>query len=621
MKIFYKIMLLFTLFTASSFSKDDIAGIVSVEMFDKIYVEPINDNESATFKDINVSLSLLKTTDNSLSIENIKEYRDAFIPLSKEELFRDKNVNYWVRCDLGNKFPSGRFIYSYGNFDFVEHSFTPEQDLEKFKLAEVYRFIFTYDSLRDASVYYFKLAPSLHKYGLRFVQVSTSKSFYGEVDAWYAVLFVIAGILGIVLMTSIYNGAMYFYNKDISFLYYALMQFFIVLSLSHMTGVLDFFNGELTQNEVYPMIIGLISALFTILFTQSFLNTKKYTPKIHIFLMLGLVLILLDMLVSFFMTSYFLKYNLLPFFIFSYLIAGVIRLRQGFKPARFYLLGWSFIVFFLFIDIFFLKNFIISPIFLGVLAETLFLAFAVSYKVKMIADERAEQKELMVHQSKLASMGEMLGNIAHQWRQPLTHLSYTLINIEEAQAHGELDEAYLKKKIEESNRQLKFMSDTIESFQEFYQPNREKEEFSLAEASRETLEIMNNALAKNEIEVSLIVNNDTWLLNHKNEYKQVLLNLISNAKDALLSKKIVSPKITISIDAQSVLVEDNAGGVSKDIIKRICEPYFSTKEGNTGIGLYMSKMIVEKKMDAILSIENSQNGLKVLISFKQGNDK
>ena len=614
-------MLLFTLLTTLSFPKEDIAGIVSVEMLDEIYVEAVSDTESATFKDINVSLFLLKTTDSSLSIENIEEHRDEFTPLMKEELFRDKNVNYWLRCDLGKMFPSGRFIYSYGNFDFIENSFTAEQNLEKFSLAKIHRFIFTYDSLRDASVYYFKLIPSSSNYGLRFVQVSTSKSFYEELDNWYAVLFVVAGILGIILMASVYNGAMYFYNRDKSFLYYAFMQFFIVLSLTHMTGVLNFVDGAFTQNEIYPTIVGLITTLFTVLFTQSFLNTKQYTPRIHIFLMFGMIIVLLDIGISFFMSSYVLHYNLLPFFILSYLIAGVIRFRQGFTPAKFYLLGWSFIIFFLFVDVFLLKNFIISPIFFGVLAEALFLALAVSYKVKMIADERAEQKELMVHQSKLASMGEMLGNIAHQWRQPLTHLSYTLINIEEAQTHGELDEVYLKKKIDESNRQLKFMSDTIESFQEFYKPNREKEEFSLVEASRETLEIMSHVLDKNKIEMRLIVNSDEWVFNHKNEYKQVLLNLLSNAKDALLEREVASPKITITIDDQLVGIEDNAGGVSKEILERICEPYFTTKEDNTGIGLYMSKMIVEKKMGAILSIKNSQNGLKVLISFKEGSKK
>jgi len=621
MKILYKIMLLFTLFMTLSFSKEDIAGIVSVEMYDKIYVEAISDTQSATFKDVNVSLSLLKTSDDSLSIDTIEEHVNAFVPLTKEELFRDKNVNYWVRCDLGENFPKGRFIYSYGNFDFVENSFTSKQNLEKFDLAKIHRFIFTYNPLQDASVYYFKLVPSSSNYGLRFVQVSTSKSFYEELDAWYAVLFIVAGIIGVILMASAYNGAMYFYNRDKSFLYYALMQFFIVLSLTHMTGVLDFVDGAFTQNEIYPTIIGLISILFTILFTQSFLNTKQYTPRIHVFLIGATLMILLDIGLSFFMTSYVLHYNLLPFFILSYFIAGIIRLRQGFKPAKFYLWGWSFIIFFLFVDVFLLKNFIISPIFFGVLAEALFLALAVSFKVKMIADERTEQKELMVHQSKLASMGEMLGNIAHQWRQPLTHLSYTLINIEEAQTHGELDEVYLKKKIDESHRQLRFMSDTIEGFQEFYKPNREKEEFSLAKASEETLEIMSSILEKNEIEVKLVVHNDTWVFNHKNEYKQVLLNLMSNAKDALLSRGVISPKIIITIDDKSVWVEDTAGGVNKKILQRICEPYFTTKEGNTGIGLYMSKMIVEKKMGAMLSIENSKNGLKVLISFQESSKK
>ena len=162
------------------------------------------------------------------------------------------------------------------------------------------------------------------------------------------------------------------------------------------------------------------------------------------------------------------------------------------------------------------------------------------------------------------------------------------------------------------------MSDTIESFQEFYKPNREKEEFSLTEACRETLEIMSNVLEKNEIELKLMVKNDIWVLNHKNEYKQVLLNLINNAKDALLSREIESPKITICIDENFVEIEDNAGGIKKEIIKRVFEPYFTTKEGNIGIGLYMSKMIVEKKMDATLSLENSQNGVKALIIFKKG---
>jgi len=212
-------------------------------------------------------------------------------------------------------------------------------------------------------------------------------------------------------------------------------------------------------------------------------------------------------------------------------------------------------------------------------------------------------------------MGEMIGNIAHQWRQPLTHLGYTLMNISEAQKHGELDDATLHKKIDEANAQLDFMSQTIDDFKDFYAPNKEKEDFSLALATQETLEIMRNTLKLSDIEVELIVTNDAHIHNYKNEYKQVLLNLLSNAKDALVDRVTKGAKIYIVIDKNTVSIEDNAGGIKTDVVKRIFEPYFSTKEGNSGIGLYMSKMIAERNMDAKLTVQNNTEGAAFTLKF------
>jgi len=209
----------------------------------------------------------------------------------------------------------------------------------------------------------------------------------------------------------------------------------------------------------------------------------------------------------------------------------------------------------------------------------------------------------------------MIGNIAHQWRQPLTHLGYTLMNIGEAQKHGELNNTTLKKKIDEANTQLSFMSQTIDDFKDFYAPNKEKEDFSLATATEETLEIMKNTLKQNNIETQIIVKEDITIHNYKNEYKQVLLNLLSNAKDVLIERDIPSPHIHITIANKSVTVEDNAGGMKKDVRKRIFEPYFTTKESNSGIGLYMSKMIIEKNMGATLLAKNSSNGALFIVQF------
>jgi signal transduction histidine kinase len=160
------------------------------------------------------------------------------------------------------------------------------------------------------------------------------------------------------------------------------------------------------------------------------------------------------------------------------------------------------------------------------------------------------------------------------------------------------------------------MSQTIDDFKDFYAPNKEREEFSLANESREVLGIMSYTLKQEDIEVELNVIEDSKILNYKNEYKQVLLNLLSNAKDALVLKSILLPKITITIENRGVTVSDNAGGVEPKIIQKIFEPYFTTKDEHSGIGLYMSKMIVEKNMGGEISLLNGKEGAEFKIIFK-----
>jgi signal transduction histidine kinase len=297
--------------------------------------------------------------------------------------------------------------------------------------------------------------------------------------------------------------------------------------------------------------------------------------------------------------------------------AGYKRVRQGYKPARFYLAGWIVFTLAVFLNIFQVgyDYFIIDPLYIGSAVEAILFSLALSYKIRMVAKAKEEQKELLVHQSKLASMGEMIGNIAHQWRQPLTHLGYTMMNLKEAQKHDELTPEYLNNKIDEANTQLDFMSHTIDDFKDFYTPNKEKEDFSLVTATQETLEIMRNTLKNNDIEVELVIKEDSTLHNYKNEYKQVLLNLLSNAKDALVERVTKSPHITIVIDKNTIQITDNAGGIKEEVLKRIYEPYFSTKVGNSGIGLYMSKMIIERNMGGFLKMKNLKNGACFTITF------
>jgi len=580
-------------------------------------VHESNRTESV-FKDINVTFSLLKSDDIAISIENIKTYDSRFKPIPKTETFQETNTTYWLKVDLGTTFPSGRFVHTYADADFSKHTILPSQQLEKFVLDGVQNMKFTYTNSSDPQIYYFKLVPKHYRVPFRFIYVSTPETFYAYLAKDAQIQLILGLILGLIIMAGIYNAAMYYYNKDISFLHYALMQLFMSLLLYSYSGAFVWDEESFfSRNILYQNIISLTTALFATYFTLTFLEVKTYLPKLYSISRIVIVLILIDMVLSLFYKSLIIEYNILPFFMLLLIYGGYQRMRQRYKPASFFLAGWGVLTVAVFLNIFKMgyEYTIIDPLYIGSAIEAILFSLALSYKIRLVSKEKEQQKELMVHQSKLASMGEMIGNIAHQWRQPLTHISYTFMNIQEAQKHGELSPEYLNNKIDDANTQLTFMSNTIDDFKNFYAPHKEKEDFSLANATKETLEIMKNTLKDSDIEVEIIVKEDSKLHNYKNEYKQVLLNLLSNAKDVLRERVTLNPKVTITIDKGIVSVKDNAGGIQENVLEHMYEPYFTTKEENSGIGLYMSKMIVEKNMGAKLSVSNSTEGAKFIMNF------
>jgi signal transduction histidine kinase len=622
-----KIILLITLLLTAFFSllpaqeHEDFAMVSIYELRGESFVYESNRSKTL-FKDINVTLTLLKSNDATLNISNIKEhdktYHNAFISIAKKETFQETNTTYWLKVNLGDAFPSGRFVYSYGDADFTEHTFLPSQMLEKFVLDGHQKMKFSYVKDTDPQSYYFKLAPRHFKEPFRFLYVSTPETFYAYLEKQNNIQLILGLIMGLILMAGIYNAAMYYYNKEVSFLYYALMQFFMISILYVFSGAFLWDEGSyFSRNISFQSILSISASLFATLFSMYFLETKQHLPKLHKLYLLAILILGIDLIISIFYESLLVRYYLLPFLMLGLIYAGYKRMRQGYKPARFYLAGWTVLNLAVFLNIFMLgyEYTIIDPLYIGSAIEAILFSLALSFKMRMVANEKEEQKELLVHQSKLASMGEMIANIAHQWRQPLTHLSYTFMNIKEAQKHGELNESYLNKKVDEATLQLDFMSQTIDDFKDFYLPNKEKENFSLLTATEETLDIMKNTLKLSDIEVELVLIGDTQVHNYKNEYKQVLLNLLSNAKNALIERVTKTPKISIVINKDTVSVEDNAGGIDDKVLPRIFEPYFSTKKDNSGIGLYMSKMIVERNMGAKLLVQNSTKGAKFIIDF------
>ncbi|MCK5854931.1 MAG: HAMP domain-containing histidine kinase, partial [Sulfurovaceae bacterium] len=236
--------------------------------------------------------------------------------------------------------------------------------------------------------------------------------------------------------------------------------------------------------------------------------------------------------------------------------------------------------------------------------ESMLLSFALSYKFKMIEDEKRVQQTLLLQQSRLASMGEMISIIAHQWRQPLNFLSYSFMHIKNNCKND--SEAIIT--IKEANEQLQYMSQTIENFRNFYNPSKNKNSFSIEESCNNILKIVTPTLTPLRIKIELINRKDFSFFANSNEFEQVILNLINNAKDAFVERKIKEPTIHLIINENIITICDNAGGIAKEHQGKIFEPYFSTKNSSDGIGLYIAKTIIETEMKGKLSLESRGDG-------------
>ena len=243
-------------------------------------------------------------------------------------------------------------------------------------------------------------------------------------------------------------------------------------------------------------------------------------------------------------------------------------------------------------------------------------------RVRDEIEENLQKERLLIQQSRSAAMGEMIGNIAHQWRQPLNALGLTLVNIQDAYEYNELTGEYLASQISGGNQLIHKMSTTIDDFRHFFRPCKDLQTFSAKQAIDEAVALVSASFDNNNIGIELDAGDGILILGFPNEFSQVLLNLLANAKDAILAKRVGQGRVRIRLarDGQWVMVTiaDNGGGIPPAVLDKIFEPYFSTKEMGTGIGLYMSKMIIEKSMGGHLDGRNGEDGAEFSIRCPPG---
>lgn len=233
------------------------------------------------------------------------------------------------------------------------------------------------------------------------------------------------------------------------------------------------------------------------------------------------------------------------------------------------------------------------------------------------------QKDLMlIQKDRQIAMGEMISSIAHQWRQPLNALGILLQNIETAYFSKELTDAYMQKKVEKANELIAFMSQTIDDFRDFFKPGKQKIIFSVKEVVEKSIAFLQAGLTKSEIKIKTHMEDGIMVYGHPNEYAQVVINIVNNASETLVERKIASPEIQIELNKLGNIVElgikDNGGGISEEIIEKIFDPYYSVRPSGqgTGLGLYISQTIIEKHMQGEIRVKNINGGALFQIILK-----
>ncbi|MFY4822140.1 ATP-binding protein [Aliarcobacter butzleri] len=422
---------------------------------------------------------------------------------------------------------------------------------------------------------------------------------------------------GILIMTIAYTLIRYVYSKEIFYISYCFMQIF---SLVYIVAYSKLYQISYFVQEFSLVLASVFAVIFAVNYYEG-----KFLPKVSNYkeLILNTFLLNVVILTAFY---HYILFEYLPYtIIYAILFISIIfNLKQGFKPTLIYVIGWS--VFCIVLFIFDFKNRYIGlgyfDLVLVVFAlEAMLFTISIAYKYNDLKKQNKEFEKMILQQSKFVKSGEMIANITHQFRQPLNNISYILINLKKRFESEKLDKIFFDKKVNQANEQVSFLSKTIDDFKEFYLQEKEKDDFLVKDSIQNALTILNPDLQKDNINLNLKFETfeDIKIFGVKNELSQVILSLVSNSIDALKNRH--NPKISINVVSSSaeVIIEilDNAGGIKAKNLKKIFEPYFSTKEEGTGIGLYLSKIIIEESFGGKLQVQNIKDGVKFSIFIEK----
>lgn len=275
------------------------------------------------------------------------------------------------------------------------------------------------------------------------------------------------------------------------------------------------------------------------------------------------------------------------------------------------------------------RTMMLMGLFLAIIFAAFLIAFARPFikKTNTLEEENRELEIITIYQSRQAKIGEMVGNITHQWKQPLNTINLILANLLDSYRYGDLDERRLEKSVHKVENIVGEMSETITDFSEFLKPTKEKISFDVVDCVDSAISLMEESINLHKIKINIVCDTERKAYGYYNDMTHVIFNLLNNARDAIVDvhpdERNIAVKVSDEGDMIRISVFNTGEGIDPQYSQRIFEPYFTTREesGGTGLGLYISRCIVEDRLNGSISMKNVKGGVEFDVTIPASREK
>jgi signal transduction histidine kinase len=428
-------------------------------------------------------------------------------------------------------------------------------------------------------------------------------------------------ILGILIGLMFYHFILYLITSFKDYLYYSLYLFFNILWGSYEYGVMGKYFGWYGEDFFIFDLMIIFTVISLSFFIKNIIQTSKFYPtenKLINFIIISFTLNFTYIFIDI--------YNTLYFFVITMTIMGGIYIgiiislyRKKDKYVLYILFAQIWFMFFGLISLAFYEGVIEYNFFtrysfiLGIVLDTFAFSYLLSHRIRLVQEENKKN----IHKTKrLQALSELLENISHQWRQPLTRINSSVMNIVVEMKKNRISNKNIDNKLDDIENLSVYLSQTIDDFKSLYRKDREVSQFNLNNAVNDSILLIEEEY---KIQVTVDISKDIYLNNYLNELKQVLQVILNNAKDALLEQQTLNPNILFFAEKKEkqiiLKISNNGGEIEKTIIDKIFNAHFTTKKQGEGIGLFMSQKIVTELMNASLTCHNITGGTCFEIKF------